>query len=114
MIKKMTDNPAINEVVLLVKHSLPTLVAVGATLFGAFAHAIETVRNAGWKGWAAFLSDVFVCSFVGWVFFHVLTLWGAADYSIIGSSIGSYWGTKGFIKIRDLFLDSVIKLRNSR
>ena len=110
----MTENLIPNDLVALIKHSIPTAMAVGATLFGAVAHAIESVRTTGWKGWASFLSDIFVCSFVGWVFFHVLQLWGAADYAIIGSSIGSYWGTKGFVKIRDLFLDSVIKLRNSK
>ncbi len=111
MKKAMNHNELTTDLILIIKHALPTLAAVFATLFGAFAHAVEEVRKAGWKGWGKFLSDILVCSFVGWVFFHVFLLWGMNDYAIIGSSIGSYWGTKGFIKIRDLFLDSIIDLR---
>lgn len=100
------------DMMLLLKQAMPKLIVIGATMFGAVAHAIEEVRKSGWKGWLSFTSDIFVCSFVGWVFFHVLSLTGYHEYAIIGSSIGSYWGTKGFVKIRDLFLDSIIRIKS--
>lgn len=107
----MSENNLQIEILLALKRGLPTIAVAGATLFGAVAHAVEEVRKSGWRGWGAFLSDIFVCSFVGWVFFHVLTLTGQNEYAIIGSSIGSYWGTKGFVKIREIFFSSISQLK---
>lgn len=97
---------------MFLKQLIPSLAVIGSTLFGAVAHALEEVRKNGWKGWFMFGSDIFVCSFVGWLFFHAIALI-STDVAIVGSSIGSYWGTKGFVKIRDWFFESIIKIKPS-
>ena len=97
-------------IIMHLKTYIPALAAVFATLFGAFAHALEDVRKNGWKGMFYFASDVFVCCFIGWLFFHAVSFVNP-DYAVLGSSIGSYWGTKGFVKIRDLFFDTLAKLK---
>lgn len=77
-----------------------------AALFGAIAHAVEKVKLVGWKGWMSFISDLIVCSFVGYTFFQMSLLFNP-DYAIIATSIGSYWGTKGFNLMKDWFINSV-------
>ena len=79
---------------------------VAATLFGAVAHACEEVRKTGWKGWFSFISDLLVCSFVGYSFFHLsILIYPAA--SIIFTSLGSYWGTKGYVLIKNWVINSI-------
>jgi hypothetical protein len=81
-------------------------IVIAATLFGALAHAFEEVRKAGWKGWAAFISDIVVCSFIGSVFFHMAIL-SYPDYSVLACSVGAYWGPKGFNYVRDWVLTAL-------
>ena len=82
------------------------LIIVLATMFGAFAHALESVKKQGWKGWVEFFADVIVCSFVGFAFYHLAQLI-YPDASVIFTSLGSYWGTKGFVLIREWVVKSV-------
>lgn len=71
------------------------LVCFSATA-GALAHALEKVKTMGWKGWVSFFSDMFVCIFFGTVFAQLTVLTGHADYQVIATSLGSYWGAKSF------------------
>lgn len=82
-----------------------TLVTV-SVLFGATAHALEEIRKFGWKGWIYFLSDVFVCSFIGWTFYHLAQL-TYPDYTFLACSVGSFWGTKAFNYVKDWLLNSL-------
>lgn len=77
-----------------------------AAMFGATAHALEEVKKVGWKGWFSFIIDIVVCSFVGYIFYH-MTLLINPEYSVFATSIGSYWGTKGFKFAKDWFINSL-------
>ncbi len=81
-------------------------VAIVATVFGALAHAFNEVSKAGWKGWLNFITDLVVCSFVGWIFFHLACI-EFPQYAVLACSIGSFWGTKGFNFARDMILKSI-------
>jgi len=89
--------------IILIKTYAPAIIA---TLFGALAHALENIRNSGWKGWFSLSSDIIVCSFVGYSFFHLAQLIYPDAY-IIFTSVGSYWGTKGYVLIKDWFVNSI-------
>lgn len=85
------------------------LIATIATMFGALAHALETVKKNGWKGWLSFFSDMIVCSFVGFTFFHLAELIypDKQQALVLFTSLGSYWGTKGFVLIREWVVNAV-------
>lgn len=105
--KKMSEyNPLYS----IIKQLFPAIVTASAILFGALAHAFDRIRNHGWKGWLSFFSDIIVCSFVGWVFFHAMLVI-SPDLAIVGCSIGSYWGTRGFAFVRDWFIESVTRIK---
>ena len=92
-----------------IKGFIPTIVVFFSITFGAVAHGLDRIRKHGWRGWLSFFTDIIVCSFVGWVFFNMLNI-TAPEYAVVGCSIGSYWGTRGFVFMRDWFIDSVSKL----
>jgi hypothetical protein len=77
-----------------------------AALLGALAHAFDEVSKVGWKGWVLFLSDIVICLFTGFTFYHVaLLVYPSA--TVIFTSLGSYWGTKGFIILKDWFITTL-------
>ena len=85
------------------------LIATLATLFGALVHSFETIKNNGWKGWFPFIYDMSACSFTGFTFFHLaqIVLPGSQQALIIFTSVGSYWGTKGFVFAREWVINSI-------
>lgn len=89
-------------IVLIKKYGIVFL----AALFGAVAHALDEIRKSGWKGWFSFSSDIIVCSFVGYAFYHFSQI-VYPDVSIFATSIGSFWGTKGFSYLKDWFINSI-------
>lgn len=85
------------------------LIATVATVFGALAHSFETIKKDGWKGWFPFIYDMTMCSFTGFTFFHLaqVILPGSQQALIIFTSVGSYWGTKGFVLVREWAINSI-------
>jgi len=77
-----------------------------AALFGALTHAFEEIHNIGWKGWVAFFTDIIACSFTGFAFYN-LSLLVYPEGAVIFTSLGSYWGTKGFVIIRQWALNTL-------
>ena len=71
------------------------LLATLIGLFGGIAHAIEVVKEKGWKGWISFFADVFVCIFFGQIFYQFGLLY-APHMAVILTSLGSFWGAKSF------------------
>jgi hypothetical protein len=67
---------------------------------------LEKVQKSGWKGAFSFVSDIVICSFVGWVFYSMATSL-YPHLAVIACSIGSYWGTKGFNLAKDWFINAV-------
>jgi hypothetical protein len=84
-------------------------IATVATMFGALAHSFESIKKNGWTGWFSFLSDMIMCSFTGFTFFHLAPIIfpDSQQALIICTSLGSYWGTKGFVLIREWFTNAI-------
>jgi hypothetical protein len=85
------------------------LPVVLAALFGATAHALEEIKKVGWKGWASFIIDLVICSFVGYTFFHLALFVNPENpqYAVFATSIGSYWGTRGFRFVKQWFINGL-------
>jgi hypothetical protein len=88
---------------LAIKKYIPV---IAAALFGAVAHALEEIKTVGWRGWVGFITDIIICSFVGYAFYH-MTLVIKPDYAVISTSLGSYWGTRGMRYIKNWFINSI-------
>lgn len=103
MKNKMFEISQISHIVELLKDYA---VFIFAVLLGAVAHALEKIKSSGWKGFFYLSSDVVVCSFVGFLFYH-FAMGFYPDGAIVACSIGSFWGTKGFNFIRDIVINAV-------
>jgi len=77
-----------------------------AAALGALAHAFEEVSKVGWKGWFMFISDIVICLFTGFAFYQVALLVYQPG-TIVFTSLGSYWGTKGFIILKQWFINTL-------
>lgn len=82
------------------------LLPVIAVLFGATAHALERVRKVGWRGWVDMITDIIICSFMGFTFYHLTSII-YPSLAILSCSIGSYWGTKGFVFLKNALITTL-------
>lgn len=82
------------------------VIATFLGLLGAIAHAIQKVKDAGWKGWFSFLGDVVVCVFFGQVFYQ-LGMKINPEYAVLFTSLGSFWGAKSFDYLKDWIITSL-------
>lgn len=82
------------------------IVVFFASMLGAMAHAFEEIQKSGWKGWVSFVADIFVCNFVGFTFYHFSQIL-YPDSAVFITSLGSYWGTRGFVYLKMWFINSV-------
>lgn len=98
----MPEPQTIVMTVLLKKYGLVFL----AGCSGALAHALESVKTAGWKGWLSFVTDIIVCTFFGAVFFQAFSIIDP-NYAIFATSLGSYWGTASFKYLKEWLLKSL-------
>lgn len=98
----MTPEASVGGFILLKKYFFVTLVA----FFGGLAHAIETVKRQGWRGWVSFWSDVVVCIFFGHIFFQVSQIVNP-EYHVLFTSLGAFWGVKSFDYLKGWFIKSL-------
>ena len=87
------------------------LVASIFAFLGGLAHAIQSVKRTGWRGWISFVSDILVCIFFGNVFYQI-GLIVKPEYAIIMTSLGSFWGAKSFEYLKEWMVATVnIKIK---
>lgn len=81
-------------------------IATVFAFFGGVAHAIQKVKESGWKGYFSFCGDIVVCIFFGNVFYQMGLLM-EPKYAIILTSVGSFWGAKSFDYLKKWMIASL-------